>query len=190
MDFKQFQEVFNDVLIGKMTDSPYDDPKEVEYVLLNQKRQNRWLKQGVLLDELKEKLLRIKEKQLWVLISEPHCGDSAHIAPFVKLLSEISPLIELQILLRDSGSEIEKYLYNDTRSIPILIIRDEKGKDLSVWGPRPAELIKYRKHLLAENSSKEDLQIKIQQWYNQDKGVSFQHELMEIITNIDKKITF
>ena len=40
--------------------------------------------------------------------------------------------------MRDNdNSEIESYLTNGSKSIPKLIIRDNDGKDLFVWGPRP-----------------------------------------------------
>lgn len=187
MDFTAFQQVFDQVLNKEITTAPYDNPKKVEHVLLNQRRQERWLKQGKLLPELSEKIKQLKQKQQWVLITEPHCGDSAHTAPFIKLLSELNPLIDLEVQLRDSDSEIEQYLFQGTRSIPILIIRDEQGLDLGTWGPRPKNLILKRGEWLEQKMPHEELEIEIQQWYNRDKGESFQSELTEIFANIETK---
>ena len=61
------------------------------------------------------------------------CGDAAHIVPIIYLMSRLNNNITLRIQLRDSGSEIEKYLTNGTKSIPMLIVRDENNKDLAFY---------------------------------------------------------
>ncbi len=51
------------------------------YAKLNWSRMNRWLKVGTLSDEIKETLSKVDTVQHWVVITEPWCGDAAHIAP-------------------------------------------------------------------------------------------------------------
>ena len=119
MNWSEYIIYFNEVLEGKISTTPYDDPHFMEYTKLNISRMNRWLKQGFLNEELVAKLKGISTPQNWVLITEPWCGDAAHIVPFVYLLSEVNPLITLEIQLRDTDSEIEKYRFKNIEDILI-----------------------------------------------------------------------
>jgi hypothetical protein len=181
MNWSDYIEYFNEVLDGKITSTPYDDAHFMEYVKLNLSRMNRWLKQGVLNEELVIKLKGISSPQKWVLITEPWCGDAAHIVPFIYLLSELNPLISLEIQLRDADSEIENYLTNGNKSVPKLIIRNEHNEDLYNWGPRPEAGQNYFMDLKAQGLAIDQQKMGLQQWYNQDKGVSLQQELLAVI---------
>jgi hypothetical protein len=97
------------------------------------------------------------------------------------LISELNDNIQLEIQLRDADSEIEKYLTNGGKSIPILVIRDENGKDLAVWGPRPADCQVIFNQLKADGAEFGEIKIALQNWYNQDAGVSLQKELDNLI---------
>ena len=142
---------------------------------------NRWLKTGKLSDETKEAMASVKEKQQWVLITEPWCGDAAHVVPFIYSMSEPNPMIELEIQLRDADSEIDRYLTNGGKSVPKLIVRDAEGKDLAVWGPRPAESQLYFEGLKAQGLSLEDQKAALQDWYNKDKGEQIQAEFTQLL---------
>ena len=52
MDFNTYSELFKEILDGNNTTAPYDDAHFVEYVKLNASRQHRWIKTGVLSQEL------------------------------------------------------------------------------------------------------------------------------------------
>ena len=178
MNWNEYVPLFEDILTGKITGSPYDDPHFMEYVKLNKSRMNRWLKTGKLNDDLKLKLAAIHEPQYWNLITEPWCGDAAHSNPFIFLMSDQNPHIHLQIQLRDSDSEIDLYLTNGGKSIPKLIVRDENGNDIWVWGPRPKEAQQYVLDLKSQELSIEEQKAKHQEWYNQDKGAEIQREFL------------
>lgn len=179
MRFQEFQQYFNEIISGDLTDSPYSQPKYIDYVLLNRSRQSRWLKATRVPDSLQTKLAKIQQN--WVLITEPWCGDSAHIAPLISLASECGEGIKLDVQLRDNGSEIEQYLTNGSKSIPLLIIRDMKDKDLAVWGPRPKACSELRSQLKAGGIDGEEMNKAVQKWYNLDRGESFFQELEELI---------
>ena len=181
MNWSDYIEYFNEVLEGKITTTPYDDAHFMEYVKLNISRMNRWLKQGVLNEELVSKLNAISSPQKWVLITEPWCGDAAHIVPFVYKLSEMNAFISLEIQLRDADSEIDHYLTNGNKSVPKLIIRNEHNEDLYNWGPRPVAGQHYFMDLKAQGLAIDQQKMGLQQWYNQDKGVSLQQELLAVI---------
>jgi hypothetical protein len=119
--------------------APYDDPHYQDYVKLNWSRQQRWLKTGLLNDELALIIQNIKHQQYWTIITEPWCGDAAHILPFLHKLASLNPLITVDYQLRDSEPfSIESYLTGTSELIPKLIIADSVKNDLAVWGPRPA----------------------------------------------------
>lgn len=180
MNWEEYIALFDAILKGENTDGLYGDPDHVHYTKLNQSRMKRWLKKGELTEELKKAINTIQEKQKWVLITEPWCGDAAHIAPFVYLASTLNTNIELVIEARDgSDSEIDHYLTNGGKAVPKLIVRSEKGEDLFVWGPRPVNAINRFAVIKQEVSDVNEQKAKLQEWYNSDEGKSLQTEIME-----------
>jgi len=178
MTFTAYQQTFDEVLAGKIIHSPYDDPHFLEYAKLNFSRQNRWLKKGEILPESLAAINSISKKQTWVIITEPWCGDAAHCVPFIVKLVELNPLITLEIQLRDSeNSEIENYLTQGGKAIPILIVRDSDNNDLFVWGPRPELAHALFLELKQQQLSLEEQKIALQNWYNKDLGQTIQKEI-------------
>lgn len=181
MTFQEYQEFFESIL-SKSTGvqvAPYNDPEYLEYTKLNWSRMNRWLKTGKLSEEIKSIVKNINQPQHWIIITEPWCGDAAHCVPFIELLSRENPLITTVYELRDSEPfRIEQYLTNGTKSIPKLIIRNDKNTDLAVWGPRPVACQSVHDRLKKENVPLDKIKVEIQNWYNENKGVEIQNELM------------
>ncbi|UYW01920.1 thioredoxin family protein [Flavobacterium agricola] len=159
--------------------APYDNPEYLNYTKLNNSRMNRWLKTAELLPELKATVQKITQPQHWILITEPWCGDAAHNVPFIILAARENPLIQLSFEMRDAAPHrIEQYLTNGGKSIPKLIIKDAAGTDLAVWGPRPAACQAVYSELKAANASFDETVTAIQNWYNADKGLATQTELL------------
>lgn len=153
------------------------------YIPLNKSRFTRSLKQGVITQELTEVIRAINEKQDWVIITEPWCGDAAQIVPYLFKIAALNPLINVLVQLRDSHSEIESYLSDGKMSIPKLIVRDKQGIDLFTWGPRPQKLETIYLELKNKNENIDDMKTILQKWYNDDKGKEIQEEIMELIKN-------
>lgn len=172
MTFKTYLELFNS------TDLNYPENRQA-FIPINHYRMNRWLKKGQIDPEMKDRLERVKEKLRWVLITEPWCGDAAQASPFIYLMSKINSKFTLEIQLRDTDSEIDKYPTNGNLSIPKLIIRNDENKDVFIWGARPKTLEDYRKSLIASGIDTQELKIKEQQWYNEDKGESIVKEILK-----------
>jgi hypothetical protein len=178
MTFQEYQELFDDILAGKISTAPYDDIHFIDYTKLNQSRQNRWLKKGTIDEKLKNLIEKIETKQQWILITEPWCGDASHSVPFIAMVASLSSQINLEIQLRDAeNSEIGNYLTNGSKSIPILIVRDVDGKDIFRWGPRPVKSQQVFDDLKSKEVTFEELNKALQDWYNQDRGMSLQEEL-------------
>lgn len=185
MTATEYLAYFDDILNGNVVEEPYNNPDYLHYTNLNHSRQQRWFKHGVLSDELINLLSTINEKQHWILITEPWCGDAAHSVPFLFKMAEANEYIELEVQLRDAeDSLIDNYLTNGSKSIPKLIARDAKGNDLFTWGPRPVECQEVFSALQAENVDFEALKTGLQKWYNEDKGGSLQQEISSLLSSV------
>lgn len=185
MNFSTYTAYFQNILTTENPAAPYDNPDYINYTKLNWSRMNRWLKHGTILPEVKSLIESISAPQNWIVITEPWCGDAAHSVPFLHMLSELNPLINVSYELRDSEPfHINNYLTNGSKSIPKLIIRDEDGNDLITWGPRPAELQEVHHQLKAENTSFEASKTILQKWYNDDNGVSVQQEIAALLKSL------
>ncbi len=181
MKFEDYLQLFS----APISEAEQQDPHSMgHFTKLNDARIHRWLNHGIILEDTKNTLSTIRAKQHWILITEAWCGDAAHIAPFIYLMSELTDKIQLDIQLRDSGSEIDQYLTNGSKSIPILIIRDELGKDLAVWGPRPKACQEVYQEMKDKGVEIDELKLQLQKWYNADKGVAVQKEISGIISSI------
>lgn len=178
INWSEYETLFTEILEGKEKNSPYDKPAYLEYVKLNKSRQDRWLKKGSLNEELKQSILSINDKQTWYAITEPWCGDAAHSLPFFKMMADLNSNIELKIVRRDTPPfMIEDYLTNGGKSVPKVIARNSMNEDLWVWGPRPKEAQNLYLEMRDNNLDFNDQKIKLQQWYNKDKGQSLQSEM-------------
>lgn len=155
-----------------------------DFTKLNRARMKRLDKTQQILPELEIITKQITEKQVWLVLTESWCGDAAQNVPVLQKLAEMNPLIDLRLVLRDDNDELmQKYLTNGGKSIPKLIaVSADLEKELFTWGPRPAAAQVEVKRLLDENGGfNEKVKEGIQIWYNHDKGISMQHELMELL---------
>jgi hypothetical protein len=185
MNFTRYQEYFQSILNAEHPRAPYNDPAYINYTKLNWSRQQRWIKVGELNKDLESLVKEIKIPQQWIVISEPWCGDAAHIVPFIYKLSQLNSLITLDIQLRDTEPHlIQEYLSGESKSIPKFIIRSEAGEDLLVWGPRPEQSQVLFDRLKDEGADFEEFKTQLQHWYNLDKGKSLQQELLERMKTI------
>ncbi len=185
MNEQEYLEYVNSIITMPEEDRflPYNIADYLEYTKLNASRKSRWLKTQSISEGLKQVVSYIKSPQNWIVITEPWCADAAHNIPFIILAARENPLISLSFELRDSPpNRIEQYLSGGTRSIPKLIIKDEKGNDLAIWGPRPKGCQLLLNKLKEEKVQFKDLVTEIQNWYNNNKGVETQAELASEIS--------
>lgn len=180
MKWNEYMDMFNEILGSKLKDPPYDSDEYIEYVKLNWSRIKRWNKTGALLRETIDSFHSVRDTQNWILITEPWCADAANIAPMLNKIASLSPKIHFHIKLRDSSALIENYLTDGTRSIPILIVRNNAARDLYVWGPRPKGCKELVGEVKKSGGNSQEIKTAVQQWYNDDKGVSVQNELIAL----------
>lgn len=154
----------------------------IHYTKMNVKRLQRWLSKGELLPETIELISKIDQKQHWIVLTEAWCGDAAHSLGFMQKMAELNPNITLEWRLRDENLDLmDQFLTNGGRSIPKLIARDENGKDIFNWGPRPAYIQKKYLELREAGIPYSEISIELQKLYNKDKGVTMQKEINALL---------
>lgn len=183
MKFDEYLVLFDSILKEPASYPLYQDEEYLNFTKLNFSRMSRWLKKFESTQDSKDFFDSIAEKQTWIVITEPWCGDAAHSVPQIHKLVEGNPNITLDIQLRDEEPFlIDQYLTNGGKSIPILVVRNEKGEDIGVWGPRPQKLQELFLQLKAEGKEFDAIKELIQKWYNEDKGVEIQQELKALFS--------
>jgi len=183
MTYELYHAHFEQILSAPTPPQPYDDPMYLDYTKLNRARMKRWDQQFKLSEELVETLKTIPEKMHWIIITEPWCGDAAHLVPCLVRMAQQNDLFTYEIQLRDQPPHlIEQYLTGGSRSIPKLVVRDENGKDLFTWGPRPAGAQALMEDLTRQKADFEKVKIALQEWYNKDKGQSVCKEIYTILS--------
>ncbi|WP_460764758.1 thioredoxin family protein [Niabella terrae] len=181
LDWQSYLDYTKEIISSTNPAAPYDNPDYLHYTLMNEKRMQRWLKANPITDETAAIIRSISTAQHWLVITEPWCGDAAHIVPILYLMSTLNEKIDFRLQLRDQDSEIEQYLTNGTRSIPMLIVRNATGQDIFHWGPRPKEGQEMYLALAARKADFEEVKTAIQHYYNKDKSLSTQREVAALL---------
>ncbi|WP_337866638.1 thioredoxin family protein [Ignavibacterium sp.] len=127
---------------------------------------------------------KISSPQIWLVITEDWCGDSAQTLPVIASLSELNENISLKIVLRDANLDLmDLYLTHGKRSIPKMISFDSELNELFQWGPRPHKAKLLVDELRKQDLSKQDIIKQLHLWYAKDGGYSTEEEIIELITN-------
>lgn len=193
MTFEQYKSFFTEIIAKDQNNqsAPYDNPMYYEYTKLNWSRMKRWFKTGELSQEVLSAVKKIDISQNWIVITEPWCGDASHNVPFMEMIAQENSLISISYELRDSvPNRIDEYLTNGGKSIPKLIIKNNKGVDLATWGPRPHEAQVVYNNLMQNNASFDDIKIGMQNWYNENKGIDLQKEFTELLLTLSSYDSF
>jgi Thioredoxin len=135
-------------------------------------------------DRLRSVVAAMGQPQLWMVLTEPWCGDSAQNLPYVARIAEVNPRIELRILLRDEHPEVmDRYLTEGTRSIPKLVAFDLSGRELFTWGPRPQGAGRLFQSERASGAPREKALEALHRWYGTNKGKELETELLELLAD-------
>jgi len=182
-----YQEFFNKVQAEALQPLPgaigSDDNKLHEYKKLNLQRMKRIEKTFHVSEELEQTLLSIKYPQLWTIITEGWCGDSAQNLPAIAKIAKVNLVIKLQIIERDNNLEImDLYLTNGTRSIPMLISSDTDGNEIFRWGPRPKEAQQLVNRLKSEGIEHDKFIEQLHLWYAKNKGIALEMEFINLLS--------
>ncbi len=182
MTFENYLQQFEDILNHPENHPTYQDDEYYQYTKMNWARMGRWLKRFEPSEAFQGFIDTISEKQEWIIITEPWCGDAAHSVPMLVNMAAKNPNIAIDIQLRDSAPFlIDSYLTNGGKSIPILVIRNQEGQDLAVWGPRPKGCQELFLNLKEQGKDFAAIKEEIQKWYNADKGAEIQQEIQALL---------
>ena len=163
-----------------------EEVKRYNYKTLNLQRSNRISRTYNPNKDLRGLLKEISEPQLWMVITESWCGDSAQSLPYIAAMALQNQLIDLKILLRDANPDImDKFLTNGTRSIPIIVAFNADGEELFRWGPRPQTAVKLIEQWKAEGLQKTEWIEKLHLWYAKDKGTEIEKEFVGLLNKVE-----
>ncbi len=183
LTYKQYRDLLSELLEQGKTTGHDQGADKIDFAKINIQRMMRLDKTVVLTDELQQTLKDVKNKYTWVVLTEGWCGDTAQNIPVLHRIEEICSNIRLRLILRDDNPDVmDQYLTNGARSIPKLIcLQDDTLAEKFTWGPRPAPLQQKVMELVKAKVSKEEKGLFTQQWYNADKTLTLQGELITLV---------
>ena len=134
--------------------------------------------------DLRAAVHAIEDSQLWMVLTEPWCGDSAFLLPVIAEAAALNEKVSLRILLRDDNLDImDQYLTDGSRSIPKLVVFSEDGDERLTWGPRPEDAARRYEALKAEYDDKSTLIAELLEYYEEGGWQDADAELAEAITS-------
>lgn len=116
-----------------------------------------------------------------LVLSEDWCGDAVNTVPLVARLAELAPNADVRVLARDRNLDLmDAHLTGTSRSIPVVIVLDERFTEVGWWGPRPAALQSW---VLGPGSAlaPEAKYREVRAWYARDRGRSTLEELVALL---------
>ena len=185
ISFEEYLELTKDIVEEKLPRAGiYLADNTFRYTRSNQERMKKVLDNIVLNQKLYNLLSDLKERWIWLVITEPWCGDASWGTPALCMIASASDKIDFRILLRDTHPEIIKaYQTAGTDSIPKLIcLRKSDLKELGTWGPRPKEL--HEMVLKFKDSPGFDYRESVRRlhaWFEEDMTKSTQEEIIDCV---------
>lgn len=181
--YTAYREMIADKFAKGETTGPIQTPEKLEFTKINIQRMHRLDKTIQVDPQILTQFQHLNCKLNWLILAEAWCGDAAQNLPVLNKLAEAGPKIELRILLRDEHLElIDQFLTDGGRAIPKLILMNEQMEVIGTWGPRP----KVAQDMVIENKRigeipYSEFAVVVQKWYLQDKGLTLQREMLQIV---------
>jgi hypothetical protein len=185
ISFEQYLQLTKDIVAEKIPRAGiYLADNTFRYTRSNLERMQKVLDTIVLHQKLYNLLSDLQEKWIWLVISEPWCGDASWGTPALCMIASASENIDFRILLRDTHPEVIKaYQTAGTDSIPKLIcLRKNDLKELGTWGPRPKAL--HEMVLKFKDDPAFDYRESVRRlhaWFEEDMTRSTQEEMIDCV---------
>jgi hypothetical protein len=182
LTYQEFKKLSEEIVESLQSKELSEEEKSLfEYRKLNLARVNRVEKTYEPSDKIKE-IISTVGKQIWLVITEDWCGDSAQNLPAIAKIASLNNNIQLKIVLRDSNLDLmDLYLTDGKRSIPKLVALDENLNEIFIWGPRPKKAQKYFDNLKNQGLAKEEIIKEIHSWYAKDRCQSLESEFVDLL---------
>jgi len=138
-------------------------------------------------EESAARFAALPDRRRVLVLTESWCGDAARSVPVLAKAFAAAPLVDARYLATDSHpGALSRNLTHGGRAIPIVVVEDDLGRELGVWGPRPAPLqAMYRARRRAmgapTSETKADFYAPILRWYEQDGGRTVLAEVLMIL---------
>ena len=180
MTFTQYMDLTKSIIENPTPDGLYAKESTMRYTKSNWERMNKVLNNTVISQRLYNQLSELKDEWVWLVISEPWCGDASWGVPALYQIASGSDKIDFRIILRDEHLDVMKaYQTAGSDSVPKLIcLRKSDLKELGTWGPRPAVL--HEQVLKWKNEPNADYKQSVRQlhgWFEADMSKSVMEEL-------------
>lgn len=136
-------------------------------------------------EALQATVAAIKAPQLWMVLTEDWCVDSAFCLPVIAEAANPNPNIDLRLLSRDANLDImERYLTGGARSIPKLVAFGPDDTELFRWGPRPQEIQARRMALKEQGATSQELSQGLLAYYETGGWRQVDTELAAILAGL------
>ena len=188
-NYKSYRTILTNLIAEGKSSGDEQSEEILNYSKLNDSRLNRLDKTMKVDAEIEVKIKAIETPYTWLVLSEGWCGDAAQILPIMNRMAEINQNIDLRVAFRDENLELmDQYLTNGGRAIPKLLVLNSNHEVVADWGPRPAGAVKLITDYKAEHGIvDEPAKAALQMWYLQDRGLSTQQELMDMMDDLVSK---
>ena len=183
MSYSQYSDLVKSLIEKGETTGADQSADIIKYAKQNVKRMEKVFSKVEILPEVISVIQQISIPQTWFILTEGWCGDAAQIVPVINAMSETNENLEIMILLRDQNLFLmDMYLQDGKRSIPKLIAVDKRtSKEIFNWGPRPSDLQVLLDDWVSRKLSFDDMNTRLHTWYDDDKTVSTQREIIQLI---------
>ena len=185
ISYTSYRKLISDLIASGKSSGPIQSEDLLNYSKLNDRRMTRLDKTIQLSQETLLGLKKIDKPITWLVLTEGWCGDAAQTLPVISKIADESDLITLKIIFRDEHEQLmSQFLTNGGKSIPKLLVLNSQDKVLNTWGPRPNTATKMvqdykNKYGQLDTAFKQQLQV----WYNKDKGVNIQEDMLGLLTD-------
>lgn len=188
MSYATYYELIEKLVAEGKTTGPNQSEAMAHYTKMNLSRMRRLNKKASIRPDLLAAFKALPGQYIWLVITEGWCGDAAQIVPVFNAIVEELPQTEMAMVLRDELPELmDQFLTNGARAIPKLIILDKHTLEvIQTWGarPAPAQVMVEAYKANPDKPDYSEFSVQLQQWYNKDKTVTLQEELMELATDL------
>lgn len=193
LSFEEYLQLTHDILEQKVPRAGiYLNDNTFRYTGNNKLRMQKVLDNIVLNQKLYNLLSNLDEDWIWLVISEPWCGDASWGVPALCMIASASERIDFRVLLRDTHPDVMRaYQTEGSDSIPKLVcLRKSDMAELGTWGPRPAVLQNIVMQFKNDPAFEYRESVRrIHAWYEEDMTRSIQDELTLLVKQWMDKTT-
>jgi hypothetical protein len=138
-------------------------------------------------EESAARLAALPDRRRVLVLTADWCGDAARTVPVLAKAFSAAPLVDARYLSADAAPHaLSRHLTHGARAIPIVVVEDDLGRELGVWGPRPAPLqaiFRARVRALGEptDATRAAFDAPLVRWYAKDGGRTALAEVLMVL---------